>query len=79
MRLCLAARTIRIFGYPAFVMPLRDRIRDGVAELAAEAAITIEHIAKAHIRKDVVVKVLAQRGNHPGLVHVISAMEACDT
>ena len=26
----------------------------------------------------VVAKVLAGRGRHPGLVHVISAMEACD-
>jgi hypothetical protein len=47
--------------------------------LAAEAGIAIEHIAKAHIRKeDVVAKVLSQSGDHPGLVHIISAMEACD-
>ena len=39
----------------------------------------IEHIGKPHIRKeDVVARVLTQRGDHPGLVHVISAMEACD-
>jgi len=37
------------------------------------------NIAKSSIRKeDVVAKVLATRGSHPGLVHVISAMEACD-
>ncbi len=37
------------------------------------------HIAKPHIRKeDVAARVLAQRGDHPGLVHVISPMEACD-
>jgi hypothetical protein len=41
--------------------------------------VTIEHIAKPHIRKeDVVTQVLDRRGDHPGLVHVISAMEACD-
>src|ERR1700704_6392443 len=28
-------------------------------------------------KEDVVAKVLAARGSHPGLVHVISAMEAC--
>jgi hypothetical protein len=40
---------------------------------------TIEHIAKSHIRKEAVVhRVLERRGDHPGLVHVISAMEACD-
>jgi hypothetical protein len=42
--------------------------------------VTIEHIAKAHIRKeDVVAKVLAVRGDAPGLVHVLSAMGTCAT
>jgi hypothetical protein len=48
--------------------------------LARAAGVTIEHIAKNHIRKAIVVaKVLVLRGDHPGLVHVISAMEACDS
>jgi hypothetical protein len=38
-----------------------------------------EYIAKAHIRQEeVVAKVLAARGDPPGLVRVISAMEACE-
>jgi hypothetical protein len=48
--------------------------------LASAAGVTIEHIAKKHIRKeDVVAKILAVRGDHPGLVHIMSAMEACNT
>jgi hypothetical protein len=44
------------------------------------ACLTIEHIGKNHIRKeDVVARVLVVHGDRPGLVHVISAMEACDT
>ena len=44
------------------------------------AGVTIEHIAKSHIRKeDVVARVLEQRDDHPGLVHILSAMEACDS
>ena len=75
----LNAKGIRIFDYPEFAKTLRDRVRDRAATLAAEAGITIEHIAKPHIRKeDVVARVLRQRGDRPGLVHVISAMEACD-
>ena len=75
----LNARHIRIFDYPRFAEPLRDRIRAGAQALAAEHGATIEHINKAHIRKeDVVSAVLKKRGDHPGLVHVISAMEACD-
>ena len=76
----LSARQIRIFDYPRFAEPLRDRVRERAAELAAAAGITIQHIANSHIRKeDVVAEVLAVRGDHPGLVHVISAMEACPT
>src|SRR6201984_2242625 len=62
-----------------FAMVLRERVREAAASLAAEAGIAIEHVAKGHIRKEEIVsQVLEQRGEHPGLVHVISAMEACD-
>jgi hypothetical protein len=76
----LHANGVRIFDYPQFTMTLRDRVRERAASLAAEAVVTIEHISKSHIRKEaVVVRVLEQRGEHPGLVHIISAMEACDS
>jgi len=76
----LYASGIRIFDYPQFAQTLRDRVRDGAASLASEAGVNIEHIAKSHSRKEeVVARVLAQRGDHPGLVHIISAMEACDS
>jgi hypothetical protein len=53
-------------------------VRDGAASLAVAAGISIEHITRSHIRKEeVVARVLEQRGDHPGLVHIISAMEAC--
>src|ERR1700756_3914879 len=75
----LYTRGIRIFDYPQFAMTLRDLVRDRAASLAEAEGIAIEHIAKAHIRKeDVGARVLAQRGDHPGLVHIISAMEACE-
>jgi hypothetical protein len=75
----LYASGIKIFDYPAFAQTLRDRVRDAAASLAASAGVTIEHIAKSHTRKESVVqRVLEQRGEHPGLVHIISAMEACD-
>jgi DNA-binding transcriptional ArsR family regulator len=71
---------ILIFDYANFAMALRDRVRDQAKVLAAKAGIEIEHITKRHIRKEeVVAKVLAKRGDHPGLVHVISAMESCNT
>jgi hypothetical protein len=76
----LYGKGIRIFDYPAFAQILRDRVRDRAASLAAEAEVTIEHVSKSHIRQeDVVARVLEQRGDHPGLVPIISAMEACDS
>ncbi len=76
----LKAQGVRIFDYPRFAEPLRNALRARAQELATSAGITIEHISKAHIRKeDVVAKALERRGDHPGLVHVISAMEACDS
>lgn len=61
-----------------FAEPLRERIRARAQEAWAEAGIEIEHINKPHLRKEeVVAKVLAHRGDHLGLVHVISAMEIC--
>jgi hypothetical protein len=75
----LCAHQIRIFDYPDFASRLRDRVREAVASLADEAGIAIEHVSKGHVRKEAIVaKVLEQRGEHPGLVHVISGMEACD-
>lgn len=74
----LYSRGIRIFDYARFAEPLRERIRARAQEVCTEAGIEIEHINKTHIRKEeVVAKVLARRGDHPGLVHVISAMESC--
>ena len=63
----LSARQVRIFDYPRFAEPLRDRVRERAAELAAGAAVTIEHIANSQIRKeDVIAKVLATRGDSAG-------------
>jgi hypothetical protein len=75
----LGANGIRIFDYPQLAAELRDVVRENAARIAEAAGVSIEHIAKSHIRKEsVVAKVIAHRGDHPGLVHVISAMEGCD-
>lgn len=75
----LHAKGIRIFDYAPFAAELRDRVRSAAARLSAAAGLEVEHISKSHIRKEAMVaKVLERRGDHPGLVHVISAMEACN-
>ena len=68
---------IRLSAVCRAVARCDPRSRSGAGD---SAGIAIEHIAKAHIRKEeVVAKVLERRGDHPGLVHIISAMEACQS
>ena len=43
-------------------------------------SIEIAFVSKSGIRKeDLVKKALEKRGNHPGLAHIICAMETCNT
>ena len=74
----LYSRGIRVFDYAKFAEPLCQVVLERAAQVCANAGLEIEHVRKSHIRKeDLVQRVLATRGNAPGLVHVISAMEAC--
>jgi hypothetical protein len=69
---------IRCFDLKVFAEPLRDAVRDHALLRARAAGLTIEHLERKNFRKeDRVAEVLAQRGDAPGLVHVFSAMEAC--
>jgi len=74
----LNAQHIKIFDYAQFAKPLRDQVRQNAEKLAAEAGIKIEFVRHSGSRKELRIKqVLEQRGAHPGLVHILSAMEAC--
>jgi len=76
----LYAHAIRIFDYPKFADSLRHKIRENAERLAKENHLEIEHINKKNIRKeDRVQKILKERGYEPGLVHIISAMETCES
>lgn len=75
----LNRRHVKIFDFPRFASPLRDAIRDNAERLAAENGLVIEYIrrTKAFRKEDRIQQILAERGTHPGLVHIFSAMEAC--
>jgi hypothetical protein len=75
----LNRRRIRIFDFTQFTQPLRDQIRANAEQLAHEHAITIEFIRKidAFRKEDRIQEIVAERGTHPGLVHIFSAMESC--
>lgn len=76
----LYAQKIRIFDYlKVFAEPLRDAIRENAEAVAKAAGIDIEYIRKSgDFRKEErIQEILKERGNHPGLVHIFSAMEGC--
>ena len=74
----LHAKGIRIFDYTQFVEPLRERSRLNAQALAEDSGVQIDFMTKKHIRKEeVVAAVIKTRGDHPGLVHIRSAIESC--
>ena len=76
----LFEKEIKIFDYPKFAEPFREQVRANAEQVAKEAGLSIEFISKSGVRKESIIsKKIESRGNHPGIVHIISAMEACDT
>ncbi len=76
----LYSQKIKIFNYAKFAEPFREELRNNAEKVAKENDIEIEFVRKAHIRKeDLVKKVLDKRGYHTGLVHILSAMESCNS
>lgn len=75
----LSYRGIRLFDYPRWAEPLRDELRHHAEDLAMDAGLEIEFIRRhKSFRKEERIKaIIAERGDHPGLVHIFSAMEAC--
>jgi hypothetical protein len=70
---------LRIFDYPKWAEPLRDGIRKNMERLAEGSALQIEFVrSKRSFRKEQRVKeILEKRGDAPGLVCILSAMEPC--
>ena len=75
----LYSQGIRIFDFPQFAQPLREEIRENAEKIAKENDIEIEFIRKLKaFRKEARIKqIIEKRGDHPGIVHIFSAMEAC--
>ena len=71
---------VRIFDYPKFAEPFKEKIRLNAERIAKEHGIEIEFIRKSGIRKESIIsEKVEKRGSHPGIVHIISVMEACNT
>jgi len=76
----LSKRGIRIFDFTQFAKPLTDAIKANAEGLAAASGLEIDYVRKKNFRKEDKVKaVLKERGTHPGLVWIFSALEPCTT
>ena len=76
----LYSQNIRIFDYAKFAEPFKEELRANAEQIAKGNNLEIEFVRKSHIRKeDLVKKVLDKRGYHTGLVHILSAMESCNS
>ena len=71
---------VKIFNYPKFAEPFKDAIRANAERVAQEHGLTIDFIRKSGIRKESIIsEKIKERGCHPGIVHIFSAMETCTT
>ena len=70
---------LRIFDYPKWAEPLREALRSNMEGVAAENGIEIEFVRskKSFRKEDRVKEILRQRGEHSGVVCILSAMEPC--
>jgi hypothetical protein len=70
---------IRIFDYVQFADPLRNEIRRNAEAVAQAHGMGIEFITKVKSfrKEERIQSILQERGTHPGLVHIFSAMESC--
>lgn len=77
----LNSKGIRIFDFPQFAEPLNEAVRENAEKLAKENGINIEFIRKtgAFRKDDKIAEIIKKRGSQPGLVHIFSAMESCNT
>jgi hypothetical protein len=76
----LYSKKIRIFDYPRFAEPYRERLRENAEKLAKDNGLAIEYVKNSKARKeDIVKKGIEKNGKKEGLVYILSAMETCPT
>jgi hypothetical protein len=80
MEVYLRTHGVYLFDFAKYAQPLREEIRENAEALAAANGIAIQFLRHHEQRKEAVVaKILEQRGDAPGLVAILSALEVCPT
>ena len=74
----MSRNNIRIFDYATFAEPFRTTLKLNAEKIAKESGVEIEFVRSSSVRKESLIeKKLQDRGNHPGMVHILSVMEGC--
>jgi len=75
----LFQKSIKIFDYPEWANSHREELRKHAEQVANDNGLEIEFIRKldAFRKDDRIQAIIENRGDHPGLVHIFSAMERC--
>jgi len=69
---------IRIFDFKPWAAPMRDEIHQNIKAIASENGIEIEPVHRwTDSKEERIQEIIARRGDHPGIVHIFSAMESC--
>ena len=81
MTAALYALNVRIFDFKTFAKPFSEELVGNAEQLAKDAGLKIDYIRspKKFRKEDEIAKILQQRGTAPGLVHIFSVLETCNT
>jgi DNA-binding MarR family transcriptional regulator len=76
----LYSKDIRIFDYSKFAEGLRLTIRKQIDCIVSESGVEVQYLNTSSIRKESLVSdILKKRGNHIGIVCILSTLETCNT
>ena len=76
----LLTHNIPFYGFPDWAATWREKIRQCAETAAGPSGLEIRFVRDRRQRKEEIIqRVLAERGDAPGLVAILSAMESCPT
>jgi hypothetical protein len=74
----LHTQNIRLLDYEKqFANPLRLELKAKIKEIALSEALSIQMVNRSQRKESVVSEILEKRGDHSGIVCILSAMESC--
>jgi predicted transcriptional regulator len=76
----LNSKGIRIFDYAEFAQGLREKLRAQIDSVVKESGVEVQYLNKSGIRKEsLVADIIKKRGDHSGIVCILSTLETCNT